>query len=106
MIGFMNNMESNQCSFQQQQITQDFCQNQLSISNILNMQIYPNSDPTETPVAVELGVLQKFNYFGDFSQDTAMTQDDLKAVQAPTFSAGDGSCDNFALEVNLKFEFK
>ena len=35
-----------------------------------------------------------------------MTEDDLKAITAPTFSAADGSCDNFALEVNMQFEFE
>ena len=84
----------------------DFCQNQLSIANVLNMQIFPTSDPSETPITVELGNLQKYNYFGNFEMDTVVTQDDLKAITVPTFNAGDGSCDNFALEVNMKFEFE
>ena len=87
---------------------QDYCQNDLSIANILNMNVYPDGDvKNENPVPVTIDTIVKYNYGNaenSFAQDTTADNDTLIAsAKAPTFSSG--TCDNFALEVHLKVLF-
>ena len=82
-------------------MTSDICQKKLSIGNVLNLNIYKDGAATDVPV--EVG---KTMYFDEnFGIDKTKTEAILKAITAPTFSAGDGSCDNVALEVHLKVMF-
>mmetsp|Transcript_3575 Transcript_3575/g.5411 ORF Transcript_3575/g.5411 Transcript_3575/m.5411 type:complete len:86 (+) Transcript_3575:730-987(+) len=84
-------------------MTQEFCEQTLSISEILNMQIANDGEvEPAAAIAVELGTIKKFNYFGDYSQELTLDEAALQAIAAPSFSAADGSCDNFALEYHLK----
>jgi len=67
------------------------------------------------PIPISIGLVQKFNYNGDYDQladlDTLKIIDpttqevsyDLSKMPNPTFT--DGVCDNFPLEVHLKIGF-
>ena len=67
------------------------------------------SDGKQTPnsvINVELGNIKKFEYFGEYKDITPADLTALQAVEKPTFTAADGTCDNFALEYHLKVKFE
>ena len=89
-------------------MTKEFCENSLSIPQIINMVISTDGSEQEgSRVKVELGNLKKFNYYGNYEQDLSSgIQDTLKSVKSPTFDSSTGGCDNFALEYHLKINFE
>lgn len=86
---------------------EDYCTKDLSISSILNMNIYPDGDQTNpNPVPVTVDTVVKYTYGNadnSYAVDTSTDNDTLKAVTTPAFSGS--TCDNFALEVHLKVLF-
>jgi hypothetical protein len=80
---------------------------ELSISKILNMNIYHNADKTSDAAAaipVSVDTVVKYNYDADgkYSQikDTGLNDTLKKLDLKPAFTGS--TCDNFALEVHLK----
>jgi hypothetical protein len=68
------------------------------------MKISPNGKETSTHIPITLGTTKKYNYNGDFDE---ITIDDIAAITAgPTFTASDGTCDNFALEYHLSIQYE
>ena len=85
-------------------MSEDFCTKKLSIAEILEMKINPDGKEGSTPISITLGKTKKYNYNGDFDE---IPIDDIDSVVAgPTFTASDGTCDNFALEYHLSIQYE
>ena len=57
-------------------------------------------------VPLEFGTGQKFKFSDKFEIDNTLTPEQMKDIQSPSFNQGDGSCDNFALEIHLQIHYE
>jgi len=67
----MDSMPTASCGFPRQAMTQEFCEQTLSIDRLLKSKI--KSDGRDTPekiISLELGTIKKFEYFGKYADVT------------------------------------
>ena len=107
-------MEVQSCSFHRQTLTEDFCQNVLSIDHILNAVISKDGSKISDAangVKVVPNLVAKFGFttknYMSLDEDPGSNKaldDDLTAIEAKPKLDG-GTCDNFALEYHLHIGF-
>ena len=96
-----------QCSFTSKTMTEDFCTKTLSIADLLSKKISTNG-AISSSVPITKGVIKKYNYNDKYDQilldpDADANKAALEALDGtPTYTASDGTCDNFALEYHLR----
>ena len=107
-MGRFNFMQSirGQCSLQAETISADFCSG-LSLSKILQMQVYPDGNEASTPVPVTITSVKKYNYNSNNNAEIEIAPDDstlTSVTTEPTFSGS--SCSNAVLGYTLNVFFE
>ena len=64
-------------------MSSNFCTKTLSASNLMNIKVYQTGASDSTEISVTLGKVKKYNFFGDFTEETETEIDFSKIVTLP-----------------------